>query len=416
MFRKCAVKWGFLLLIAAANFIIGYRTSIKFFYFFFGFLFCFIFLSLFYAFLSAFIARISFTRKAGAKVVEDDALEIEVTLSNKTILPLFNVVMEDALPCAAPGGKAEFIFFDGLAPGSTLVIKYNCACPDRGIYMLGPFKAYFFDPLGLFFFEKRYNVYSQVYVYPRVFPIYKFPRLAKGVQPWFGINTARSSGDEDEFFGVREYKDGDPIKRIHWPSTAKKNRLIVKQFQNQSFHRATVIFNLEKDKDYGQGKESIAEYTVRIAASVCKYLFDSNVSIEMIAHAGEIVHIPFNRGSEHLDNIFKFLAMARPESGVGLAEIIPEFLSYIPDDTTLIIVATVEDLGYIAQMLPLAKGNISLIPLVLISSTFLEPSGKLEKADILKDINIHIPGLVNFNPVFFTCGVSPQESFLKISQ
>ena len=416
MFKRCAVKWGFLLLIAAANFIIGYRTSIKFFYFFFGFLSCLIFLSLLWTILAALTSRISLARKAGGKVIEDDVLEIETTLINKTVLPLFNVVLEESLPCASAGERVKFVFFDFLAPGSSRVVKYSCVCPDRGKYMLGPFRAYFFDPLGLFFFEKRYNVYSQVYVYPRIFPIYKFPRLAKGIQPWFGINTARSSGDEDEFFGVREYKDGDPIKRIHWASTAKKNRLIVKQFQNQSFYRATVIFNLEKDKDYGQDKESITEYTVKIAASVCKYLFDSSVSIEMIAHAGEIVHIPFNRGSEHLDNIFKFLAVARPESGVGLADIIPEFLSYIPDDTTLIVIATVEDLGYIAQMLPLAKGNISLVPLVLISSTFLSPSGKLEKADILKDIKIHSPGLANFNPVFFTCGVNPQESFLNIRQ
>jgi|GEM_PF-442627 len=416
MFKRCAAKWGFLLLIAAASFIIGFRTSIKFFYFFFGFISCLTVLSLLWISLAVITARISLVRRVSGKVVEDDTLEIETTLVNKTILPLFNVALEEFLSCAPSGEKNRSFLFDYLSPFSARAVKYSCVCPDRGKYTLGPFKVYFFDPLGLFFFARAYPVYSQVYVYPRVFPIYKFPRLAKGVQPWFGINTARSSGDEDEFFGVREYKDGDPIKRIHWASTAKKNRLIVKQFQNQSFYRATVMFNLEKDKDYGQGKQSITEYTVKIAASVCKYLFDSNVSIEVIAHAGEIVHIPFNRGPEHLDDIFKFLSVAMPESGVGLAEIIPEFLSYIPDDTTLIVIATVEDLGYIAQMLPLGKGNISLVPLVLLSSTFLSPSDKLENADILKDVKIHSAGLANFTPVFFTCGVNPQESFLNILQ
>jgi uncharacterized protein (DUF58 family) len=416
MFKKCIVKWIFFLLIIIANFIIGFRTRVDFFYFFSAFLTCILLLSFLWITLEVFVSSISLTRKTIAKVTEEDRLDIEMTVVNKTILPLFNLVLEDYLACSGDKQKNIFIFFDYLYFGFSRKVTYNCICPNRGKYRLGPFTVYFFDPLGLFFFKRMYPEYSEVYVYPKTFPINRFPRMAKGVQPWFGINTGRSSGDEDEFFGVREYKEGDPIKRIHWASTAKRNRLIVKQFQNQSFYRATVMFNLEKEKDYGQGKESITEYTIKIAASVCKYLSEQKVSIELIAHAGEIVHIPFNKGEEHLDSIFKFLSVARPESGVGLTEIIPEFLSYIPDDTTLIVIATVEDLGYIAQMLPLGKGNISLVPLVLISSTFLSPYDKLEKADILKDAKIHSTGLSNFTPVFFTCGVNPQESFLNILQ
>ncbi|MFH1397185.1 MAG: DUF58 domain-containing protein [Candidatus Omnitrophota bacterium] len=353
------------------------------------------------------------TRRNVTKINEDESLDIEITLENKSRLPVFNTILKDNLACAAIESRERLILVDYVKAKYTLEFKYSCYCPQRGKYALGPLSIYFFDPLGIFFLKKTYQLYSNVYVYPKIFSIKNFPPLAKGILPWFGINTSRTSGDDDEFFGIREYKQGDPIKRIHWPSTARNNKLIVKQFQNQNFAKATIIFDLEKDKNFGEAKDSIAEYTIRIAASVASYLTSRNIPVKIMAHTGEIVNIPFNRGAEHLDDILKFLAGAEVESRVSLAEIFEDFSRYISNDNTLIVITLDKDWQELPASLPLDKRNISIIPLILISSSFIYPSAMPDKERIIYDAKINFENLLNLNPVFFSCGDNLEDVFTK---
>jgi uncharacterized protein (DUF58 family) len=408
MIKALIKKWISLFVIIIFNFIIALRTSIGFFYFFFWFLVCSIIISFLWIALQYFGIKLFLQRKVIGQIEEDDVLDIETRIENKGILPIFNFILEDYLSCAIPSQKQKRTLLEYLSPNTSLNLKYSCQCSQRGRYDLGPFGIYFFDPCGLFFFKKTYYLYSEVYVYPKVFKIKKFPELLKGVFPWFGISTTRRSGDDDEFYGVREYKSGDPIKRIHWFSSARKNKLIIKEFQCQSFSRATILFNLEKDKNYGEGKECVLEYIIKIAASIAKYLIERNVSLEVIAHAGEIVHFPFNKGNEHLEDIFRFLSVAKAESHVGLNEIFQEFSRYIPSDSNLIVIMLDKDWQNLPEMLSLEKRNVSFISLILISSTFLY---SFEKDEVIKDIKIKLSKAFNFTPLTFARGDNLEEIF-----
>ena len=410
MLKLFLKKWIFLFTIIAFNIIIGLKTSLGFFSFFFWFLISIVAISFIWVILEYLGSRLYLVRRVISKIEEDDILKIETEIKHNGFLPIFNFVLEDHLSCAPFSERRMRLLLDSLMPRSFLKLKYYCLCPQRGKYEIGPFVVYFFDPCGLFFLKRTYYVYSELYVYPRTFNIHRFPPLAKGILPWFGIETTRASGDEDEFYGVREYKEGDPIKRIHWISTARKNRLIVKQFQRQSFFRATIIFNLEKDKNFGEGKERVAEYIIKIAASLAKYLIERDVSLEIIAHTQEIVHIPFNKGLEHLEDIFRFLAVTQPESRVGLGEIFEEFSRYIPNDSNLIVIMLDKDWEYLPNILLLEKRNVSLIPLILISSTFLY---SFEKQKVIKDIEIKLSQVFNLNPILFSRGDNLEECFLK---
>ncbi len=356
---------------------------------------------------------INISRKAVNRLEEDDLLEVEAVISNNSYLPLVSFVLEDNLTCAEPRERKRLFLIDYLGPRSSFRLEYDCLCPQRGKYRLGPITIYFCDPLGLFFLKRVYNVFSDVYVYPKTFIIRKFPRLVKGSLPWFGIETARRSGDDDEFFGTREYKEGDPIRRIHWLSTARKNKLIVKQFQSQSYFRATIIFNLNKDNNFGEGKESVAEYIIKIVASTAKHLLEEGVSLEIIAHVGEIVHIPFNKGPEYLEEILRFLTVAQAESRVNLGEVFEEFNRYVPNDSSLIVVMLDKEWEHLQAMFSLNKRNISLIPLILTSATFLY-SVATQRTAIVRDVGLKLSQELNLAPILFSRGDSLEEVFLKI--
>ena len=274
---------------------------------------------------------------------------------------------------------------------------------------MGPFVIYFFDPLNLFYFKRTYYVYSGVVVYPQIFKIERLPALTRSILPWFGIETARTSGDDDEFYGTREYKDGESVKRIHWISSARKNKLIVKQFQLQSFFGTTIIFNLEKAKNLGEGKESVAEYIIKIAASVAHYLTERGVSIELLAHIGEIVHLPFNKGQEHLENILKILAIAQAESRISFSEAFEEFARYIPNDSSLVAVMSDQDYTDLPRMVSLYSRGVSLIPLIVVSDTFLPV---FDKKKIMRQTKIKVSNLVNMHAKFVSQGDNLSEAFI----
>jgi len=410
MLKVFLKKWIFLFIIIIFDLIIALRTSIEFFHFFFWFLISVVTISLAWLTVEYFGTKLSLTRRSIATIEEGDILEIETVISNNGFLPIINFVLEDRLTFAISQEREKRFLLEYLGPRSTLNLKYRCLCLRRGRYEIGPFSIYLFDPWGLFFLKKTLFLYSELYVYPPTFNIPKFPQLVKGVAPWFGIGTSRVSGDEEEFYGITEYRRGDPYKKIHWFSTARKNILIVKQFQHQAFFRATIIFNLNKDKNFGEGKESVAEYTIKIAASVAKYFIERNVSLGLIAHIGEIVHIPFNKGAEHLEDIFRALTIAQAESRISLNELFQEFAPYIPNDSSLIVIMLDQDWEFLPAMLSLKARNISLVPLILIASSFLHPS---EKQKIIKYPEMELPQGFDFAPIFFSCGDNLEQDFIK---
>ncbi|MDD5109009.1 MAG: DUF58 domain-containing protein [Candidatus Omnitrophica bacterium] len=408
MRKKFLVKWIFLLVFLGFNLFMSLKSPFVVYYFLFWSLLVLPVVSFMWLILVYFTRRPALVRKITLKIEEGDFLEIVLEVANKSILPIFDVILEDHLGCAVASERQKFILFDFLRPDSINRLTYNCLCHQRGKYDIGPITAYFFDPLGLFYFKEKYPAHSELYVYPRTFNIRKFPHLNKGSSPWMGIETSRVSGDDDEFYGVREYRRGDPLKKVHWMVSARKNQLIVKEFQRQSFFRATLMFNLEKDDNFGEGKESVAEYSIKIVASIAKYLINSGVSVEIISHAGEIVHIPFNKGAGHLEEILRFLTIAQPESRITLLELFETFHRNVLEDSSLIVVMTDRNQVFLPAMLSLGVRNVSLIPVILNSSSFLKDSSGIKDS---KDHYADLPERAKFNPIYINCRDNLEEKF-----
>ncbi|MFA4889835.1 MAG: DUF58 domain-containing protein [Candidatus Omnitrophota bacterium] len=410
MLKNFFLKWAFLLLILAFNLIIGIKTGIGFFYFFFWLLLAIIGISFSWLIAGYFSLKLSLERQLQHKTEEGGCIEVEAKIESKGFLPIFNLLLEDIFSCVVGSEGKKWIFLEYLLSAYPLRLKYSFTCPQRGKFRVGPIAAYFFDPFCLFFLKKTFPLYAEIFVFPKTFRVKKFPLLIKGAMPWFGIQAAHTSGDEDEFYGVREYKEGDPIKRIHWLSSARKSCLVVKQFQRQSFFRATLMFNLEKDKNFGEGEDSACEYMVKIAASVAKYLLENDVALEVHAQAQEAVSILSNKGSEHLEDILKFLAVAQAESRVSLGEVFEQSLRHIADNTILIVIMLDKDWRHLAQLLPLEKRNISLVPLILVSSSFVY---EFDKQEFSKDVKITLSKEFNFKPILFSRGDDLEGVFLN---
>jgi len=313
--------------------------------------------------------NISIVRQAKEKCIAGETIRVEITIINNNIFPLFNVCVEDFIE-GMPDENNKRTFFEYIPKKSFKKSAYQLHCKKRGKYTLGSIRLYFFDMLGMISFNRNYPSYSTLYVYPKTFSISRFPPLKRGNLPWFGVETRRTSGDEDEFFGLREFKQGDPIKKIHWLSTARKGKLIVKEFQKISFYRASILFALNREENIGRAEESVGEYIIKVASSIAKYLTEKDVGIELMAHAERLYHFPPNKGTQYLDELMEFFASAKIESRITISNIIQQFSVSIAPNSTVIIITTEKNLKAMSQFLYSERYNISIILIVILSFSF----------------------------------------------
>lgn len=327
------------------------------------------------------IPSISITRELNETAFEDDILNVKMNIRNNRGLAAYFFEVLDRFPAAAPGEEEKSLFVLNISGREMKKISYSADCYKRGLWKLGPVTVVSQDALGFFKMRNNLNVFSELLIYPNLFRIFSFPPLAKGSVSWMGVETAKISGDSHEFFGIREYQRGDALSRMHWPSTARHNKLIVRQFERNAVQEATIVLDLKKGHDIGAGRETTLEYAVKIAGSVAKYLLNEGAFIQMIGYAKESTMIPFGKGESHMYKILEYLAKVSAEGTFSLSQTLEEASFVTPYSSTLIVIMLDNDVESLSSLVQFRVKGIKLILIVLSASTFgpIEESESLDK-------------------------------------
>jgi uncharacterized protein (DUF58 family) len=137
---------------------------------------------------------------------------------------------------------------------------------------------------------------------------------------------------------IREYYPGDSYSRIHWKSTARLNRLMVKTFEMDPTSNIWVVLDLHRDVQRGHGDESTEEYGVRVAASLANHFLQQNRMFGLMAEGAESLMLEPMRGGEQLSRILETLAVADATGAKPLAQLLQEEGKHIGRHTTVIVV------------------------------------------------------------------------------
>jgi uncharacterized protein (DUF58 family) len=124
-------------------------------------------------------------------------------------------------------------------------------------------------------------------------------------------HTVRTSAAA-EFYGSREYHFGDPLKNIHWRNTARLGHFMLKEFEQAGQGSVAVIF--ETGRDFGAGKETTLEYSIKIAASLARLGADAGRNTDIIAGSKPL------RGAAW-GEVMDYLARLEVGEGANLAEL-----------------------------------------------------------------------------------------------
>ncbi|GEM_PF-377459 len=245
------------------------------------------------------------------RAFQDDEMQVLVRARTGSIVPHFLIEMQDSF---SPSGPHEIrSLFPGIwRRGRALAIGYRGECNrHRGLYVLGPLRLAASDPLGLFVREMPLGLFTNVVVYPQAAEVRSLDLLGEGTRPHVGMDTIRRAGQSEEFIGLREFRLGDPPRRVHWPSSAHHGRLLVKDFRDDRTTEVTILLDLGRLGVTGLGEHTTVEYAIRAAAALARQAFERGHAIQLFAFGERIEHLPMGGGLQHLLTLLDRLAFLR---------------------------------------------------------------------------------------------------------
>ena len=147
--------------------------------------------------------------------------------------------------------------------GPTLLARYILAGVPRGRYRFEAVRAIFEDPFGLARAETRLGSESTLLVYPRLFDLERLFSQAAGLTQSGGRVLLRRSAGFD-LHSVREYEQGESLRKVHWPTTAKRGMLMVKELEDTPHDEVAVLLDADARSVVGDS----FDVQVRAAGSI----------------------------------------------------------------------------------------------------------------------------------------------------
>jgi len=210
--------------------------------------------------------------------------------------------------------------------------------PKRGRYVLpGPVLRWT-DPLRLATSRAQSLPEHTLLVYPRYYTMSEFlVPVGRRYQPG-GIPLSSSTGDAIEFVGTRDYREGDPVKNIHWRSWARRGKPVVKEYQEEYFCRIAIILDTFLSKKPSPAELATFESAISVVASVADYFSRSEYIVDILAAGPDIYEVSAGRSLAYLDNILDVLACLEPCYEPPFATIGPHLFDKLAQITTVVAV------------------------------------------------------------------------------
>ncbi len=194
---------------------------------------------------------------------------------------------------------------DALAPGEQRTVTLAMRCRRRGIYHLPPLWAGSSFPSNMFRWLVTVGQTDRLVVYPAFHSQREFRLPFHRVYQPGGIAVSSNVGNSNEFLNTREFRQGDRMRDIHWPSYARTGKLIVKEYVDEYFVRIGLLLDNEL---LARDNPDSLEQRISMAAGIADALAKKEYIIDLFA-AGELLHhFQMGRALAHLDNLLEILA------------------------------------------------------------------------------------------------------------
>jgi uncharacterized protein (DUF58 family) len=255
-------------------------------------------------------------------------VDVHLTIENTGRITTSFLLLEDAIPAGL--GRPMRLVAAGIPPRNHQTLHYSLVCRQRGRYHIGPVTIYLSDPFGLARMRVEAPARSELIVYLDVETISVSGLVTQGA----GAGEAavrhlyRSAA---EFYTMREYVEGDDLRRIHWPSVARTGRLMIRQDESTRRSSATLFLDTRHSALGAYGAPGF-ERAVSVAASLGRALTVAGFALRVA-----MVDAAPTRMSE--ENLLELLAGVSPSRAESLMASMSTLRASSPSDSTLALVS-----------------------------------------------------------------------------
>jgi uncharacterized protein (DUF58 family) len=197
---------------------------------------------------------------------EGQRLEVEVKLTAERRVGQF--ILEERVPERL--GQPVRVPVTRLSAGSEVSHHYGLRCSRRGVYEVGPLVAVAGDPLGLCQRETVVSEPFELLVHPRLELVSDRPLTRQFEDPPIRPPVSKPWPSGLEFYGMREYKPGDDLRRIVWRASARTGKIMVREAEQGITDHISIILDTDRGSHSrdGEGLSESFEMGVRAAASL----------------------------------------------------------------------------------------------------------------------------------------------------
>jgi uncharacterized protein (DUF58 family) len=203
-------------------------------------------------------------RLSDIRVAPGTRVTVYIDIENRSATATSFLMVEDRLPSAL--GRPARLVVSGIPGHATQGVTYTVLPQTRGRYQLGPLSIDVSDPFALVRQRLEFDEREDLIVTPEIEDLTGTPDAAFGAN----VGTSRTRNlfrTGEEYYTMRQYHEGDDLRRIHWPSVARTGELMIRQ--DESSRRANgLVFLDSRESMIGQAHGQAFERAVSVAATL----------------------------------------------------------------------------------------------------------------------------------------------------
>jgi len=340
-----------------------------------------------------------------------DIFEETFEISNPARLPrlFLEVNNESSLPQAAGSRLLTLI---GRKENRTYLARTWLT--RRGSFPLGPTTLRSGDPFGFFTDKRTFPAADALLVLPMIVPLSDFPS-PPGMLPGGKAIRRKAYEVTPHASGVREYVNGDPLKRIHWPSTARRGKLMVKEFEQDPqaelwlFLDAQAGIQAELEEETPQTwndwmfvrrpkvslPSSTIEYGACIAASLAHYFIEQRRAVGLVTNGPVYTVIPAERSERQETKVLETLAFVSGGGELSLASLVDLQAPQMPLGSSAVLVTPSTNDDVVLAVELLQRRNLRPLVILLMAQSFGGKPGSEALAEKLERRGVAVCKIYN---------------------
>ncbi len=262
-----------------------------------------------------------------------DPIKVILTVRKSNFLPLFYFLIEENYSNNIHTTDQQKYTKELILTGfkKECSFDYTIYKLPRGEYCFNSLTIKVGDPLGIFESKRMFTIMNKFVVYPQYSELYYRPLEHQNNQG-SSISSHHFQRDISMAVGIREYQSGDRFSWINWKASAKRNKMMTKEFEELQSNDLFVIMDCAQN--------GLLESIVSFTASFLHTVLKKGIQVGLLTNNKKRDSFPIRGGEGHFQKLLHHLAKIEANNNSPIEMVIEKNLSFIQQNVSYILITT----------------------------------------------------------------------------